>query len=181
MQHLHPNRCPHPGQIKRSILTPKNRTPTNPANRPGGNHRSSHNPLLLQAGNLILSIRQRARDIRLGAIDREVQAKVAHAGGLGVEDDEEADDGDEGLEVEDDPAQADFVGDVGGGDGGYDGEDVGGRGEELGFGVGEAHAFAEDDGFEEGEGVDGGGGDEVVDGAGGVVRWRWSGVGCWTY
>lgn len=126
----------------RRILRLEDRTPRHSTRSTYRDHNRSHNRTLLHPRSLIVSIRQRRRDVTLSAPGRKEEPEVAGCGGLGVQDEEEPDDGDEGLADEDGPAQADSVGKPGCCERGEDGEDVGWRGEELRFGIAEAHALA---------------------------------------
>lgn len=112
---------------------------------------------------MILSIRERRGRITLRSICREEQSKISHSRWSSIEHDEKTDDRSERLNVEDRPAKTLFIGNPRRSETGDDGEDVGWRGEELGFDVGESETFAQDDGGEEGEGVAAAGDDEVVD------------------
>lgn len=133
---------------RRRVLAPKNRRPANAPNSTRTNHRRSHHTFLLRPRSLILPIRQTRRNIRLRAVHGQKEAHVASTRRPDVHDQEKPDDAGERLADEDGPAHADFVGDVGHAEAADDGEDVRWGLQELGFGVVEAEAVLEDDGFD---------------------------------
>lgn len=92
-------------------------------------------------------------DICVCAHADEEDAEVADAHVLDPADEREADDGEAGVEGDDGTAEVVLVAEPAGEVHHYACGGVGGRDEALGFGEGEAHAAAEDDGEEVGEGV----------------------------
>lgn len=77
-----------------------------------GDHSSRNNSLLLRPTRLIVPVSQIGRNIRLAAVDSKKQTEVADTRRLGVEDDDESDDGDDRLRAHDGPAHPDLVRDV---------------------------------------------------------------------
>ena len=103
--------------------------------------------------DVVRLIRHRGRDVRVGAHADQEHTEVADADVLDPADEWEADDGEAGVEEDDGPAKMVLVSEPAGEVHHEACGGVGGRDEALGFGEGEAHAAAEDDRKEVGEGV----------------------------
>lgn len=159
----HADSSQHTREISWLILGSEDGRAANTTGGSHGDHNGRHNTLLLRSWGLTLAVCERAGNVGLGTEDSEEHAKVLNVrGSLNEQEDEETGDRHKPLKYQDGPANAVLVGDPGHDQGADDGEDVWWGTEKLGLGVVKSELLHQDDGLEEGEGVDGGGGDKVL-------------------
>lgn len=113
---------------------------------------------------MVLSIGEGAGNVALGAEDSEEETEVLNVRLLnGVKEDQKTGSTDHSLETENLPSDAVFIGNASHNQRSDDSEEIRWRSEELCLGVVETESLLQNDAFEVGEGVDRGGGDEVLE------------------